>query len=419
MKNDGPQVLIVGAGLAGLSCAVTLYRSGISFFILEAANRIGGRVQTDRFEGFLLDRGFQVLQTAYPEAQRMLDTSALHLQPFSPGAVIRWNGGFHVVADPVRLPRYFLNSIFSPIGTFGDKLRMMRLARCTTRGTLRDLFDRPEYPTAQYLRRQGFSERIIERFFRPFFSGVCLDPQIRVSSRVFEFVFRMFAQGDVALPAEGMGAIPRQLVAQIPPSSIRTATRVRSVSEGGLTLEQGETLSGAAVVLATEAPEAARLLGLAERPASCEVSCLYYAAKRPPLEGKLLILNAEGRGPVHSLTVVSNVAPSYAAPGHALVNVVILQDNTLEEASLENEVRRQLTQWFGPQIAHWRHLRAYRIAHALPLQIPPLSNPTRLGPQPRAGVYVCGEYGGVAGIQWALLSGRLTAERIVEDLKTP
>jgi phytoene dehydrogenase-like protein len=180
MKKPFSEVIIVGAGLAGLACARRLAAAGIPFLILEADRRIGGRLKTDRIDGFLLDHGFQVLQTAYPEARRCLDYDRL------------WS------------------TATAPIGTIGDRLRMIKLALTLNRANVSALFERPDTLTPDFLRAEGFSEKIIEKFFIPFFSGISLDPEIEVSSRVFQYIFRIFAAGDVALPAAGMGAIPRR-----------------------------------------------------------------------------------------------------------------------------------------------------------------------------------------------------------------
>ena len=187
------EVLIIGAGLAGLCCARTLYQAGISFLLLDASDGVGGRVRTDRLEGFQLDRGFQVLQTAYPEARRVLDYPALNLKPFDPGALVFFDGRLHRVVDPIRQPQQLLSTILSPVGTLADKLRLARLRWQVSQGSIEDLLHRPETSTLAALRNQGFSDSMIERFFRPFYSGVFFDRELTSSSRMFEFVFRMLA----------------------------------------------------------------------------------------------------------------------------------------------------------------------------------------------------------------------------------
>ena len=200
--------VIVGAGLAGLCCAKHLREAGQSSIVLQASDGIGGRVRTDRVEGFLLDRGFQVLLTAYPETQRHLDYAALDLRSFVPGALVHVDGRFHRIVDPWRRPVDALMHALSPIGSLADKARVARLRHRVLRGTLDALWSRPEQSTYAALVADGFSAQMIDRFFRPFFGGVLLDPDLATSSRMFEFTFRMFALGDSAVPAAGMGRSP-------------------------------------------------------------------------------------------------------------------------------------------------------------------------------------------------------------------
>ena len=243
--SSNSDVLIIGGGLAGLCCALRLYQSGLSFQVLEASDGVGGRVRTDKVEGFLLDRGFQVLLTAYPEARRVLDYDALDLQPFYPGASFDTRAVLHRFSDPWRHPIDGILSLFSPIGSVSDKLKVRKLRQQVLTGSLQDLYHRPETTTLQALRNLGFSESMIDCFFRPFIGGVFFDPNLGVSSRMFEFGFRMFSMGDTALPSKGMGAIPEQIAARLPAGTVRTGARVESIQEEGVTLQSGETGKGA------------------------------------------------------------------------------------------------------------------------------------------------------------------------------
>lgn len=409
-------VIIVGAGLAGLSCARRLTEAGIPFIILEGDRRIGGRIKTDQVDGFLLDHGFQVLQTAYPEARRSLDYDRLALGSFAPGAIIRTNEKFYTIADPRRRPQNLWSTATAPIGTMGDRLRMIKLASKLQRARVTDLFKSPDKTTIDFLRDEGFSHKIIERFFRPFFSGISLDPEIEVSSRVFQYIFRIFADGDVALPARGMGAIPAQLAETLPDGSIRTEARVGYIQQKQVSLTSGETVQGQAVVLATEGPETARLLEAEEKINSRGEFCLYYAANTPPVEQPYLILNGDGNGWVNSLTVPSQVAPSYAPPGQSLISVVVVGHLSSDDDTVEAAVRGQLGAWFGVKVRDWRHLKTYRITHALPAQPPPMPDPTVAATALKPGIFVCGEYKSVPGIQWAMLSGRHAAEAVMKRL---
>ena len=416
MKIPHKEVIIVGAGLAGLSCARSLMENDIPFLILEADQRIGGRLKTDIIDGFTLNHGFQVLQTAYPEARRVLAYDRLGLKPFAPGAIIRIDGRFHNIADPRRHPRDLRSTLTAPIGTMGDRLRMIRLVLNVRRGTPSRIFQNQDTPTMEFLRSKAFSEKIIQRFFKPFFAGVCLDPDIKASSRVFQYIFRIFAEGDVALPRQGMEAIPAQLAENLPAGSIRTGVRVESIHQGKVELVSGETIKGQVVVLATEGPETARLLGVPLTMASRGELCIYFAAKEPPIAEPYLILNGDGTGWVNSLTVPSIVAPTYAPAGQHLISVVVIGHQSADNPIAEKIVCQELTEWFGSVVSEWRHLKTYRIVHALPEQPPPMPDPTVRSAAEQPGIYVCGEYGSVPGIQWALLSGRQAAEQVLKEL---
>jgi protoporphyrinogen oxidase len=195
---------------------------------------------------------------------------------------------------------------------------------------------------------------------------------------------------------------------------VRTEAWVDSIQEDGVTLKSGEKIKAQAVVLATEGPEAARLLGDKEKPGSRSVSCLYYETDEPPVSEPLLILNGEGKGPINSLCSLSSVAPNYAPKGKSLVSVTMIGAPDQGDQQLETAVRAQLTEWFGPSAKGWRYLRTYRIPHALPMQVPPVSDPASRPAQIRPGLFVCGEYRNVASIQWAMVSGRRTAEAVMD-----
>src|SRR5262245_20653412 len=413
-----PAVLIVGAGLAGLACARRLREVGISFQILEAADGVGGRVRTDTLDGFRLDRGFQFLLTAYPEAQRSLDYAALDLRAFSPGVLLRYRGRFHRLVDPRRSPLDGLKALANPIGTFADKWRLWSLERKVRAGKVEDQFSRPEGLTLDFLRWGGrFSDAMIDRFFRPFCGTLFLERDLVTSSRLFRFLFRIFAEGAMTLPALGMATIPTQIAAGLPAGSVRLKTPVQAVENGRVVLDCGDVLAARAVVVATDGPTAARLLGSGiPDPGSRAVTCLYFAATESPLKKPILALNGESTGPVNHLAVMSDVAPGYAPPGQALVSASVLGDPPEDDASLERAVREQLTTWFGPAVQAWRHLRTYRIRHALPDQTAPALDVPERPVKLAAGLHVGGDHRENATIDGAFASGFRAAQAVAEDL---
>jgi phytoene dehydrogenase-like protein len=416
MHSNTADVVIVGGGLAGLSCAHHLQKKGVNYRLIEASDRVGGRVKTDRVDGFQLDRGFQVLQTAYPVARRTLINYPLRLKRFPPGVVIHRDDRLYTLADPRRCPKYFWETMTAPVGTLTDRLRMLKLAHTVCRGTEESLFQGPESTAMAFLKASGFSEKMIRSFFVPFFGGVCLDPQIRASSRVLQYVFRMFATGGAALPENGMEEIPRQISRTIPPERIQTGVRADQVAGGRVVLENGQEWRTRAVVLATESPEVQRLLGKSDPIGSVSETCLYFSTRQLPIKEPFLVLNGDGEGPVNNVAFPSMVSAAYAPPGKHLVSVVVLRLPPGDAAGIEYPVRAQLVEWFGPMVEQWRHLKTYLIRHALPQQHPPTSDPTVPQPDVGPGIFVCGEYGSLPGIQWAMLSGRRAAEAVLGHL---
>ncbi|QRK09231.1 FAD-dependent oxidoreductase [Archangium violaceum] len=413
-----PNVIVVGAGLAGLTCARLLHQAKVKVRVLEASDGVGGRVRTDVVEGFQLDRGFQVFLTAYPEPRRWLDYDALDFQRFFPGALVWREGCLHKVADPFRRPLQAAAHAFNRVGSFTDKLHILDLRQQSLAGSVEDVLLRRQKTSREYLRDVGFSEEMVEAFLRPFFAGIFLEKELRTSSRVLEFVFRMFATGATAVPAKGMGALSSQLAAKLPVGAVKLNAPVEEVWGHRVRLISGEREEADAVVVATDAPAAEELLpGMLPRRMNA-VTCLYFAAPEPPVRGPYLVLNGEGRGPVNNLAVMSEVAPAYAPEGQALVSVSVLETEEDPE-TLEARVREQLTEWFGGAVAKWRHLRTYEIPHALPAQ-PPESfaephRQVRLSP----GLYVCGDYRENGSIEGAMVSGRRAAEALLRDRELP
>ena len=257
--NANCDAAIIGGGLAGIVAARQLCAAGLRCQLLESSNQLGGRVRTDEVDGFLLDRGFQVFLTAYPEAQATLDYERLQLCRFAPGALIRYGGRFRPFVDPWRNPSRLLSTALSPVATWSDKWRVTRFRRDTTQGGLAQIYQRPERKTIDLLRERGFSEVIIERFFRPFLGGVFLDRELITSSRMCEFVFRMFALGDAAIPAKGMQQIPRQLAEGLPAGVVRLDSSVASLERREVILASGERLRPRVVIVATDAPSSAEV----------------------------------------------------------------------------------------------------------------------------------------------------------------
>lgn len=416
-------VIVVGAGLAGLACAKRLTDAGRRVTVYEASDAVGGRVRTDEFEGFLLDRGFQVYNPAYPDAAAVLDHAKLEMMPFEPGAMIRRAGRFHRLSDPWRRPGKAIATAISGAATLRDKWLIARL-RAKLRGDRSlDAIAGEEVTTLAALRRWGFSETIIERFFRPFLGGVFLERDLATSSRMFEFVFRMFGEGNVSLPRHGMQRIPEQIAASLPEGVVSLNSPVASLTTTGDTHDGGVIVDGSRraarlVVLATEGPAADRLLGESSKDWRA-TTCVYFAAPRPPIEEPILLLSGDppDAGPINSLCVPSQVSPAYAKGDKTLISVSVLGDPAKSDDDLVESIHQQAREWFGQEVATWRPLRVYRVRHALPDQSPPHYRTVEKSIRARQRVFVCGDRFDTASINGAIRSGNRTAEAVLRELK--
>ncbi|MDH3679696.1 MAG: FAD-dependent oxidoreductase [Acidimicrobiia bacterium] len=413
-------VAVIGAGLAGLAAAIELQTAGHAIQVFEATDRAGGRVQTDEVDGHLLDRGFQVLLDAYPEVWNLLDVAPLDLQYFAPGALTRFDGAFHRVTDPLQDPSGLLATLRSPVGSLGDKLRILSFRRAVRKGTLDDLWNRPERTALERLRDAGFGDDIIEHLLRPLFTGITLDPELSGSSRVLEFVFRMLSSGHTGVPARGMAAIPAQLAARLPADAIAVSTPVAAVdgssTGAAIKLADGEVVSADAAIIATDASTAAELSDVTDhgwRP----TTTVWFAADEPPISEPILVLNGEGSGPINSLAVMSEVSAAYAPAGRSTIAV----SAPVIEPGLAADVRSQLGEWFGAVVDDWDVLRVDEIPKAHPIQPPGHDRSGVAAPGGDLGgrVLVCGDHRADPSINGALFSGRAAARTLLAGVDEP
>jgi len=426
-----PDCIVVGAGLAGLTCARTLVRAGWTVSVVEAAERVGGRVATDTVEGFRVDRGFQVYNDAYPEGRRQLDLAALDLGRFEPGALVADRGRLRRVADPWRRPLAALGGLLDGSVGLADGLRTARLRAEAIRG-LRDGGLDPDAPavaaertTLAELETRGFSPAFIDRFFVPFFGGVFLERALATASPVFLFDFAMFALGNACLPRCGMEAIPRQLAAGLPENTVVTGCPVRRIEPGHggeparVVLADERVLTARHVVVATDVTTAARLVPASLRGPWADrawkgTRLVAFAAARSPLASPTLVVSAEPEGPIDNLTVPSDVAAGYAPPGAALVTVSVRGSWTGNDDALAAEIRRQASGWFGTAVRDWRPLVTVHVPAALPGETPADRARRQIDPALAPGLFLCGDHCSSASINGALESGRRCAEAVLE-----
>ena len=441
--DEPVDVLIIGGGIAGLSCALSCSRRGLSWTLVEASGRLGGRVATDSVDGHLLDRGFQVFLSAYPEARGTLDLAALDMRAFAPGAAVFKGGRWHRIAHPLKQPAAALGSVMSGAVGIGDAVRLLPVARRAARGQVRppdasahgepvpgesgDPLVRqatgkvPLVPTAaDALREWGISSELVESFFRPFFGGVFLDRSLAADRRAFEFRLAMFARGDTVVPARGMCRIPEQMAGRLDAARIRTGWAVEALAkDGGIWCARsrgGETVRAGTAVVATDGDAARALVpGIPSRE-WCETATLHYSFPSAGAPAQCLapwlMLDGDGTGPVNHAAAMSAVSPDYAPVGRVLLGASVVDAAALakDDDALDRAVRAQLSRWFPSHSPRtWTLLRIDRIPHALPRQHP-ADLAQRGGIDRGGGLLACGDHLGDGSINGAMQSGRLAAE---------
>ena len=409
MRHD---VIIIGAGLAGLAAARQLSIHGTDVVVLEASDGVGGRVRTDVVDGFRLDRGFQVLNPAYPEVSRVIDLAALDLQPLTPGLLVAVDGRLARLGDPRALPGWAGSALSTQTGTLIGKGRFARYARAVSRRpVIDDVPDRDSFDTAAaVLERVTGDPRLVERVLRPFLAGVFLEPDLTTSRTFLEFVLRSFVRGRPSLPAQGMQALPNQLHGALPAGTVRLNTPVEQVRGTHVRTRDGE-LSARAVIVATDPMSAARLLPGLDIPVGRPTTTWYHATTTELTDGLgVLVVDGLRRGPVVTSVALSNAASTYAPPGCTLVSSSVLGVSGTSEGG----VRRHLSTMLRVDTAGWHCVGAVRNPYALPAMSPPLQvrKPVRMGD----GCYVAGDHRDTASVQGAMVSGRRAADAVLADL---
>lgn len=406
-------VVVVGAGLAGLATALRLTRDGLDVVVVEAAQRVGGRVVTDRVEGLLLDRGFQLLNPAYPAVRDLVDVAALELSPFEAGVAVYHGGRLHRLGDPRRQPSAAWRDLTTPVLTLRQKLALVAWMARVGFGPAATVRRQDDAPLGRALAERGLSGAPTDRVLRPFLAGVLADGDLETSRRYADLVVRSFVRGTPSLPARGMQALPEQLHDRLGAGRVHLGVAAQIVTGHRVVTDSG-TIGARASVVATDPVTAADLLGW-PRPRMRGLTTLWWRAAAPPTTSALLHVDGEARGPVVNAAVVSQAAPGYAQEG-SLVQASVLGAGH-DPAELEPAARAQTARILGADARGWELVRVDDLPRALPALAPgtPLQRHVDLG----AGVFVAGDHRDTPSIQGALVSGRRAAAAVRERLRQP
>lgn len=409
------RIAVIGAGLAGLRCAELLCDAGFDAHVYERENRVGGRMATDSIDGFLVDHGFHVMQTAYPTSKRTFDFTQLGAKAFEPGAIVVQQRSskpkFWRLADPFRRPFQGVASGLNRFASPFDLLRVARLRFSAGKGAIETVYDGGNDSTSAYLSKRGFSSSMVDRFFHPLFSGIFLEDELKTNERMFRFVFRMMSKGDMVLPRNGIQAAPESVAQRIGYDRIHLSSKVE-VRDDNTLLINGKEHSFAAVVHAyTTSP--------AEN--DRHVWTLHFDAQHSPLGSNHILLNGDvklKKQLIAHVAVPSDIQPSYAPEGRSLVTVTVVGSNAdslgfSTRDDVLSQVQTELASWFGEQSSEWRCLAVQHIRHALP---EPLDD---LGDTPLLGIdrFECGDHMMHGSAEGALLSAEHTAQAVIQSLR--
>lgn len=406
-------VIVVGAGLAGLAAARTLCAAGLHVTVLEAADAVGGRIRTDEVDGMLLDRGFQLLNPAYPALAGTVDLAALDLQPFERGVVLSTDSGRRIVADPFDAPSTLSGTVSSvlglalrePVGSLAAASYLARVGALPARRLQR----RADVPYGQALDAAHVNGPQSRALLEVFLAGVLAEDEQATSRRFVDLLLRSFVRAIPGLPARGMQSLPQQIADALPPGTVSVDSPVERLDGVGVRVG-GSRIGARAVIVAAEAPRAGELSGIGV-PTMRALTTFYHRADRSPAEHAMLHVDPQRRGPLVNTAIVSDVAPTYCGQG-ALIASTVLGDR--DDPSAERAARGHAGRIYGVDPAAWEHVATYPIPHALPAMDAPLDlrRPQRV----RDGVFVAGDHRDTASIQGALVSGRRVAVSVATEL---
>jgi protoporphyrinogen oxidase len=413
MEKLAYRIHIIGAGISGLIAAQILENYGYHPTIIEGSSTVGGRVKSDIVNGYTLDHGFQVLLTSYPAAKKYLNYEALNLQKLLPGAMLFKNGKTQTIGDPLRSLSLLFPTLLSSVGTLSDKVKILKLNTLLKKKKLAVIFQTEEKTTLQYLKDVGFSDEIINDFFKPFFSGIFLETELETSSRMFEFVYKMFGDGLAVIPKNGMQAIPDQLKNNLKNTTFKFNSPVKEVKDKNIILEDGSMLESNITLIATDASS---LISNLKNQETLWKSCdtLYFETDKKVINKPLIGLISDENALVNNIFYHTNVATSNKTKKE-LLSATVVKSHLLNEKDLIEKVVEELHAKCG--VSGLTFLKRYQIKKALPkltnLQYEISSTETEL----KSTLFLAGDQLLNASLNAAMISGERAAMGIIQTLE--
>lgn len=413
MEKSEYKIHIIGAGVSGLIAAQILENFGYKPTIIEATDKVGGRVKSDIINGFTLDHGFQVMLEAYPLAKKYLDYEKLELQKLLPGALIFSNYKAQTIGDAFRNFSLLLPTIFSSVGSLKDKIKILKLNNFLQKKSIKDIFTTEEKTTLQYLKDYGFSDTIINSFFKPFFTGIFLEDKLETSSRMFEYVYKMFGEGLAVLPKNGIQAIPNQLKENLKNTTFIFNSKVATIKNDSIILENGNNMESHFTIVATEA--SALISNLKNQEVawkSCDT--LYFTSDSSSYQKALIGLIAEEKALINNIFYHTSVKTNNPEKKH-LLSVTVVKKHELNEKELVEKVTQELNKYCS--ISNLTFLKRYTIKKALPnlnnLQYELSSTETKL----KSTIFLAGDQLLNGSLNAAMLSGERAALGVIKTLE--
>lgn len=403
---DNKKVVIIGAGVSGLVAAINLEEHGFKPIIYDQNDRVGGRIQTDYIDGYRLDKGFQILLPNYPAVKKYLDLDLLNLRYFSAGAMVFKKDFIGKIGNPSLDLELLVPTLLSKLANFSDKFKIFKLTRQLRHKSFEDIFEDTNKTTMQYLKDYGFSEEVIHNFFKPFYAGIFLEDDLKTSSRMFEFTFKLFSQTKAAIPQKGIQAIPNQLSNKLKNTTFHFNTKVKSVQDKHIILHNDHKVDFDFAVITTD-PSHFLSNMKNQKQIWKKVDNLYFRVDTRMINSPMIGLLVEKGTLTNNFHYTQN-----GSSEQQVLSVSVVKKHDLNSEDLAQKVKEELEYYCGIKVK--RLLKHYKLNKALPdlhnvnYRIP--YTETKI----KDNIFLTGDVLSNGSLNAAMLNGESVAKAIIE-----